>query len=155
MTEIDHGFTTNMVYGIAGTFTGGLSSKGIRLFKKDGWYNVKKVYPISEDQVEVEGLKAYPTVSDVPEPIDVLIVVHKQEKNVAIIREASKLKKKPAIWFMPRTMSSEALAICEENDMKYGSSCMIGHRQFKGLSRLNMHLIIVIHILEIFFLTFI
>ena len=139
MTEIDHGFTTDMIYGIAGTFTGGLSSKGIRLFKKDGWYNVNTVYPICEDKDEVEGLKAYPTIKDLPEAIDVLIVVHKKEKNVEIIREASRLEKKPAVWFMPRTSSAEAIDICKENDMKYTSSCMMGHRQFSGLNRLNMH----------------
>ena len=47
MVEIANGFTTDMVYAIAGTFTGGLSSKGLRLLNSE-WYNVKRVYPISK-----------------------------------------------------------------------------------------------------------
>ena len=139
MTEIDHGFTTDMKYGIAGTFTGGLSSKGLRLLKNE-WYNVNTVYPICEDQTEIEGLKSYPSINELPEPIDVLIVVHKKELTTEVVRQASTLEKKPAIWFMPGTISPESIAICEDNNMKYSSSCIMGHRQFSGLKRVfNMH----------------
>lgn len=143
MVEIDHGYTTDMKYAIAGTFTGGLSSKGLRLFRKDteeAWYCVNKVYPVVEDKDEVEGLKAYPSLKDLPEPVDVVIVVHKKEKTIETIKEAATLDKKPGIWFMPGTKSKEAVAICEENEMEYGSSCMMGHRAIPGLKRfINMH----------------
>ncbi|MHA2365253.1 MAG: CoA-binding protein [Candidatus Hodarchaeales archaeon] len=141
MVEIDHGFTTEMKYAIAGTFTGGLSSKGLRLLKSD-WYNVNQVFPICEDQSEVEGIQTYSSVSDLPEPVDVVIVVHKKDRTTNVVKEAASLDPKPAIWFMPGTDSAESIAICEDNDMNYGRSCLMGHRKLSGITRFfNMHFI--------------
>ena len=143
MVEIDHGFTTDMKYAITGTFTGGLSSKGFRLFKKgteDSWYCVNQVYPVCVDKNEVEGVPAYPSLKDLPEPVDVVIVVHKKEITTEVVEEAATLDPKPGIWFMPGTSSKESIAICEENNMNYGSSCMMGHRVIPGLKRfVNIH----------------
>ena len=143
MVEIDHGFTTEMKYAIAGTFTGGLSSKGYRLMKQgtdDSWYNIAAVYPVCQDKSEVEGDTAYSSLNELPETVDVIIVVHKKEKTTEIVEEASALKPKPAIWFMPGTQSEESVAICEENDMKFASSCIMGHRLIPGWKRFfNFH----------------
>lgn len=139
MVEIDHGFTTEMKYAVAGTFTGGLSSKGYRLLKNE-WYNVNKVYPVCPDKTEVEGDVAYSTLKELPEPVDVVIVVHKKELTTEVVREAATLNPKPAIWFMPRTQSKESTIICEDNGMKFGSSCLMGHREFPGIKRFfNIH----------------
>lgn len=132
--EIAHGFTTDMVYAIAGTFTGGLSSKGFKLFLSD-WYNVKKVIPIVEDKEEVDGQKAYKKLTDVPEKIDVVIVVHKPDLTTKVVEEATTLPYKPAIWFMPRTETPDSIALCEDNGLNYAKSCMLGHTEFKGLGR--------------------
>ncbi len=143
MVEIDHGFTTDMKYAIVGTFTGGLSSKGFRLFKsgsEDSWYCVNKVYPVVEDKESVEGEPTYPTLKSLPEPVDVVIVVHKKELTTEVVKEAANLNPKPAIWFMPGTISKESIAICDNNGMSYGSSCMMGHRKIPGLKRfVNIH----------------
>ena len=132
--EIAHGFSTNMVYAIAGTFTGGLSSKGFKLFLSD-WYNVKKVIPIVEDKIEILGQPAYKKIVDVPDKIDVVIVVHKPDLTTKVVEEVTKLSYKPAIWFMPRTDSQESIALCEDNGIKYAKSCMLGHTEFSGVSR--------------------
>ncbi|MFQ5979401.1 MAG: CoA-binding protein [Candidatus Heimdallarchaeota archaeon] len=132
--EIDHGFTTDMRYAIAGTFTGGLSSKGYRLLKNE-WYKVQSVYPICADQDEVEGDKTYRSLKDLPEPVDVVVVVHKKALAADVVREAATLDPKPAIWFMPGTDSKESIAICEDNDMKYAKSCVFMHRKLPGIKR--------------------
>jgi predicted CoA-binding protein len=143
MVEIDHGFTTEMKYAIAGTFTGGLSSKAFRLMKSgtdDSWYCVNKVYPVCSDKETVEGENAYPSLKALPENVDVVVVVHKKEITTEIIKEAATLSPKPAIWFMPGTKSEESVMICEENEMNYGSSCIMGHRLIPGWKRfVNMH----------------
>ena len=108
--EIDHGFRTDMKYAVAGTFTGGLSSKGYRLLKNE-WYNVAKVYPVCVDKDEIEGDRVYPSLKDLPEPVDVLIVVHKKELTTKVVQEAAGLDPKPAIWFMPGTSSEESITI--------------------------------------------
>ena len=139
MVEIDHGFTTEMKYAVAGTFTGGLSSKIYPLLKSE-WYNVKKVYPICPDKKEINGDPTYASLKDLPEPIDVVVVVHKKELTSEIVKEASMLNPKPSIWFMPRTDSKESIIICEENGMKYGMSCLMGHRAVPGFKRfINGH----------------
>ncbi|MHA2495161.1 MAG: CoA-binding protein [Candidatus Hodarchaeales archaeon] len=134
MVEIDHGFTTEMRYAVAGTFTGGLSSKGYRLLKNE-WYNVQQVYPVCLDKNEVEGVKAYKSLKELPEPVDVVVVVHKKDLTTEVVREAATLDPMPAIWFMPGTDSKESIAICEENKMKTARSCLMGHRRFSGIKR--------------------
>ncbi len=139
--EIDHGFTTEMNYAIAGSFTGGLSTKGLQLLKSD-WYNVAKVFPVTRKHESVEGLKAYYSVKDLPEPIDVLIMVHKPEVGIQILQEVLTLSYKPSIWFMPSTSSPEIIALCEDNDLRHASSCLMGHRECKGITKFfNMHYI--------------
>lgn len=139
MVEIDHGFTTDMKYAVAGTFTGGLSSKIYPLLKSE-WYNVKKVYPVCPDKKEINGDPAYGSLRDLPELVDVVVVVHNKELTTEIVKEASTLDSKPSIWFMPRTDSRESVIICEENNMKYGKSCLMGHRAIPGIKRfINGH----------------
>ena len=143
MVEIDHGFTTEMKYAIAGTFTGGLSSKSFRLMKRntdDSWYCVNKVYPVCPNKEAVDGEKAYSSLKELPEKVDVVVVVHKKELTTQIVKEAATLDPKPAIWFMPGTQSEESISICEENKMNYGSSCLMGHRHIPGWKRfVNFH----------------
>lgn len=128
-----------MTYAVAGTFTGGLSSKIYPLLK-DEWYNVKKVFPVCPDKDNINGDPAYASLKDLPKPVDVVVVVHKKELTTEIVREASNMDPKPGIWFMPRTDSKESIIICEENGMRYGMSCLMGHRKFTGLKRfINGH----------------
>ena len=134
MVEIDHGFTTEMRYAVAGTFTGGLSSKGYRLLKNE-WFNVQQVYPVCPDKDEVEGSKAYKSLKELPESVDVVVVVHEKDLTTGVVREAATLDPKPAIWFMPGTDSKESIAICEDNKMKHGRSCLMGHRRFSSIKR--------------------
>ncbi len=69
MVEIDFGFTTDMKYAVAGTFTGGLSSKAFRLLKNE-WYNVKTVYAVCPDEgKQVEGDSTYLSLAVLPEPV--------------------------------------------------------------------------------------
>jgi predicted CoA-binding protein len=41
-------------------------NKAVRAFKDGGW----TVYPVNPNEPEVEGLKAYASIRDVPEPLD-------------------------------------------------------------------------------------
>lgn len=137
--EIDHGFTTEMKFAVCGTFTGGLSSKIYPLLKNE-WYNVKAVYPVVESKKEVHGDKSYASLDELPETVDVVVTVHKKDVTLDLVKKVSKMNPRPGIWFMPRTISEESIKICEENGIKYGSSCLMGHREFSGISRyFNMH----------------
>ena len=41
-------------------------NKAVRAFRDGGW----TVYPVNVNAVEIEGLKSYPSIADVPGPID-------------------------------------------------------------------------------------
>ena len=141
MVEIDHGFTTEMKYGIVSGFRNNYPLNCFRLLKSE-WYNVAKVYPITRKHESIEGITAYKSVKVLPEPIDVLVVINKAEITFEIIKEVLNLPYKPAIWFMPGSISPESIELCEENNLKYAESCLLGHRQFKGISKfINMHYI--------------
>ena len=34
-----------------------------------------RIYPVTRSQSEVQGLRAYPSISDVPEPVDLAVIV--------------------------------------------------------------------------------
>ena len=141
MVEIDHGFTTEMKYGLASGFSNKYPLELLRFLKSD-WYNVKEVYPISRKCDSVQGISTYKSVKDLPEPIDVLIVVNRKDITFEILKEVLTLPYKPAIWFMPGSASPENIALCEDNKLIYAQSCLYGHREFKGISKfVNMHYI--------------
>jgi len=56
-----------------------------------------KIYPVNPNRPEVLGLKAYPNVSSVPEPIDLAIIVTPAKTVPGIIEECVKNKVKSAI----------------------------------------------------------
>ena len=139
MVEIDHGFTTEMTYGIAGRFTNKFALNSLKLLTSE-YYNVSKVYPITRKHKVIGNLTAYYSIKDLPEPIDVLIMLHKPHITLEILYEVLELSYKPAIWFLPGTSSPETIAFCEDNNLKYAQSCLFGHRQFKGIGKfVNMH----------------
>lgn len=139
MVEIDHGFSTDMKYAVTGTFTGGLSSK-IYLALKDGWFNVKKVYPVTSEKQEVDGDKAYNSIRDLPEIVDVIVIVHKRDKAVEILNEIIDMDPKPSVWFMPRTLVNETKEIVDKYNIFYAESCIMGHMKREGnFNFLNLH----------------
>src|SRR6185436_1197369 len=34
-----------------------------------------RIYPVTRSQTEVQGLRAYPSIADVPEPVDLAVIV--------------------------------------------------------------------------------
>ncbi len=56
-----------------------------------------KIYPVNPHRTEVLGLKAYPTISDLPEPIDLAVIVTPAKTVPGIMEECVKSKVKGAI----------------------------------------------------------
>ena len=55
-------------------------NKAVRAFRKAGY----QVFPINPTEGEIEGLKAYPSVGDVPEALDtvtILALKHQREDD--------------------------------------------------------------------------
>lgn len=88
-------------------------SAPMRLVQR-GW----TVFPVNPTIDEVGGLKAYASLEDVPEPIDLVNVFRPSADTPEIARQAAAVGAK-AIWLQLGITSSEAREIAEAAGMEY------------------------------------
>ncbi|HEU5423671.1 MAG TPA: CoA-binding protein [Nitrolancea sp.] len=98
----------------------GLSSNPLRgsyfvayYLKRHGYH----IIPVNPNETEVLGEKAYPTLSDVPGPIDVVDVFRAPEHAPAVAREAVKVGAK-VLWLQFGVISPEAAEIAERGGLQ-------------------------------------
>src|SRR5213078_4215872 len=68
-----------------------------------------RVIPVNPNETEVLGEKAYPSLSDVPVPIDIVDVFRRAEYTPAIADEAVKVHAK-ALWLQEGVTNEDAAA---------------------------------------------
>jgi predicted CoA-binding protein len=68
-----------------------------------------RVIPINPREIEVLGERAYPSLSDIPVPVDIVDVFRRAEDTPAIADEAAKIGAK-ALWLQEGIVSEEAAA---------------------------------------------
>jgi len=73
-----------------------------------------RVVPVNPNADEVLGLKAYPSLRDMPERPDVVVCVVPPEVTERVVEEAASLGIKK-VWMQPGSSSEEALRKCEEH----------------------------------------
>jgi len=89
------------------------ASNGIMKFLMKNNYNC---FPVNPNEEEVLGVKAYKTLSEVPEKIDIVDVFRRSEAAADIVREASALN--PGfIWLQENVYSEDAENIASENNI--------------------------------------
>jgi predicted CoA-binding protein len=71
-----------------------------------------RVIPVNPNEAEVLGERAYPTLLDVPEPIDIVDVFRRPEYTPAIADAAVKVGAK-ALWLQSGVTNEEAAARAE------------------------------------------
>jgi len=89
---------------------------GNRIFKnltKRGY----EVYPVNPNLKEIEGVKCYPSIADVPVKVDVVDFVVPPKVTESILKECKKLGL-DHIWLQPGSESDAAIAFCKDNDLK-------------------------------------
>lgn len=85
---------------------------GYKLYKFFKSY-YRKVYPVNPGATEIDGDKAYPDLSSLPELPDVVDIVVPPEVAREVVREAISLGVK-RIWFQPGSEDEEAIKLCRE-----------------------------------------
>ena len=80
-------------------------NRAVRAFRQQGY----SVVPINPHEAEVEGLKAYASVLDVPGPIDMASVYVPPEVGVRVIEEIAR-KQIPEVWLNPGAESDALIA---------------------------------------------
>ncbi len=82
----------------------------LRRLKEKGY----KVYPVNPRLGEVDGLKCYKSISDIPSVVDVANIVTPPEVTEKIVREC-KDKEIYRVWLQPGAESEKAIKFCRQN----------------------------------------
>jgi predicted CoA-binding protein len=80
-------------------------NRAVRAFLRQGY----SVVPINPHEEEVEGLKAYRSVVDVPGPIDMATLYVPPEIGETLLEEIAR-KQIPEVWLNPGAESDELVA---------------------------------------------
>lgn len=85
----------------------------------------RKVYPVNPRANEIDGDKAYPSLSSLPELPDVVDIVVPPEVAREVVKEAIGLGVK-RVWFQPGSEDDEAIRLCREAGVEviYGACLM-------------------------------
>jgi uncharacterized protein len=75
------------------------------------------VYPVNPKGGELDGVKIYPTLADLPVKPEVVDVVVPPQVTEQIVRQA-KAQGLTRIWMQPGAESEAAIRYCEENGME-------------------------------------
>jgi uncharacterized protein len=95
-------------------------NKAVRAFVQQGW----TVYPINPKESTIEGLKAYPSVRDIPQAVEEASIYLAPHLVPAVLQEiAAKGIKK--VWLNPGTESDTAMEKAEELGLEAIVACSI------------------------------
>ncbi|OPY02084.1 MAG: hypothetical protein A4E60_01308 [Syntrophorhabdus sp. PtaB.Bin047] len=77
-----------------------------------------RVVPVNPGHSELMGQRSYPSLSDVPEMIDIVDIFRKAEDVLPIVEEAVRLAPK-AIWLQLGIVNDEARKIAEDGGISF------------------------------------
>ncbi len=95
-------------------------NKALRAFKAEGY----TVVPVNPNEPEVEGLKTYASVVDVPQSIDMATVYVPPEIGMTLLADFER-KQIPEIWVNPGAESDELLAEAKRRKLNVIAACSI------------------------------
>lgn len=77
-----------------------------------------RVIPVNPNHAQILGQKSYPSLSDVPEKIDIVDIFMKAENVLPVVEEAIKLAPK-AIWLQLGIVNEEARKLVESSNIPF------------------------------------
>jgi predicted CoA-binding protein len=95
-------------------------NKALRAFQRQGY----RVIPINPHEAEVEGLKTYASVLDVPEPIDLATLYVPPDIGTAVLSDIAR-KQIGEVWVNPGAESEPLLARAHELGIRPIQACSI------------------------------
>lgn len=79
-------------------------SYGVSEYMQSAGY---RIIPVNPNETEVLGEKAYPTLDDIPEPVDIVDIFRRSESVPEIVDAAIRIKAK-AVWMQEGVIHEEA-----------------------------------------------
>jgi uncharacterized protein len=95
-------------------------NKALRAFQAEGY----TVIPINPNEPEVEGLRTYASVLDVPGPIDMATVYVQPETAMQLLDQFEE-KGIPEVWINPGAETDEMIATARRRKTKVIFACSI------------------------------
>jgi predicted CoA-binding protein len=95
-------------------------NRAVRAYRDQGY----TVIPINPHESEIEGLKAYPSILDVPEAVDMASFYVPPDVGAQLIADVAR-KGVPEIWFNPGAESDELIARARTLQLKPIVACSI------------------------------
>ena len=94
----------------------------------DHGYNV---IPVNPTATEILGRKSYPTVSSIPDKIDIVDIFRRSEDVPPVVEDAIKKEGIKVIWMQEGISSKEAEKIAKEKDIStvYNRCMMAEHKR--------------------------
>ena len=95
-------------------------NRAVRAFLREGY----TVIPINPHETEVEGLKAFASVLDVPGPIDMATFYVPPDIGEQVMEEVAR-KQIPEVWLNPGSESDELIELARRLSIKPIVACSI------------------------------
>lgn len=96
----------------------GLSPKESRPSNMVGRYlldNGFTVYPVNPGQEEIFGLKCYPSLEALNEPVDIVDVFRRSEDVISVVEEVVKMSPLPkVVWMQQGVVNEDAAALARQ-----------------------------------------
>lgn len=113
----------------------GISSNPEKESHRVGWYLKEqgyRIFPVNPTAAEILGEKAYASLSEIPEAVDVVQIFRKPEDVPPVVEEAIKIGAK-VVWMQEGIVNEEAARMAEEAGLQVVmDACMrAAHRHFE------------------------
>ena len=95
-------------------------NKCVRAYAAEGW----EVFPVNPGATEVEGLRAYASIQEVPGELDRISVYLPPRVAAGLILELAN-KGAREVWFNPGSANPEVLAKARDHGLAVRDSCSI------------------------------
>lgn len=77
-----------------------------------------RIIPVNPAETEVHGEKAYPSLTDIPEPVDIVDIFRRSDQVLPIVQQAVSLR--PRLIFMQEgVVNEEAAKLAAENSIPF------------------------------------
>ena len=114
MQDLIKEFMAQKIFAVVGA-TDNREKYGNQIFK-----NLKgrdyEVYPVNPRMEELEGVKCYASIDDIPVKVDVVDFVVPPAVTEAILKDCKRLGL-DRIWLQPGSENEAAIAYCHENNL--------------------------------------
>ncbi|MBI5201476.1 MAG: CoA-binding protein [Elusimicrobia bacterium] len=107
------------------------ASHQVAVYLMDAGYRIIPVHP---GHAQVLGEKCYPSLADIPEPIDVVDIFRKADAVLPIVQQAIEIRAK-AVWLQDGIDAPEAVELARRHGLKVVSNDCFMRQHLSRLGR--------------------